>query len=138
MGPQKEQLVAFWIAAVFLVVGVVCYAAFPEKIPEQPIRIMLKSTAGNILFDHKEHFSEEEGYGLACEDCHHNMEDEEEEATSCGECHEPDAEDMVKRSEAFHMHVKAVTRTTAQALLTVLNVTYFSSKFQESGSVRNC
>ena len=34
------------------------------------------------------------------------MEDEEEEATSCGECHEPDAEDMVKRSEAFHMQCK--------------------------------
>ena len=102
MGFKKEQLVAYWIAGIFFVVGVVCYAAFPEKTPEQPVRIMFKSTCGKILFDHKFHISEE-GYGLACTDCHHDIEEEGEVPSACGECHMSDSEeDAPKKSDALH------------------------------------
>jgi len=85
MGFKKEQLVAYWIAGIFFVVGVVCYAAFPEKTPEQPVRIMFKST------------------GLACTDCHHDIEEEGEVPSACGECHMSDSEeDAPKKSDALH------------------------------------
>ena len=102
MALKTEKTIAYCLAGVLLIVGVVCYAAFPVKRPEDPIRIMLRSTAGNVLFDHKEHASED-GYGLACDDCHHMWEDDGQKPESCGECHEPDGEDPIKRSEAFHM-----------------------------------
>ena len=83
---KTERTIAYCLAAILLLVGVVCYAAFPRKAPEQPLRIMFKSTGGNVLFDHKEHMSEE-GYGIECADCHHTMEDPGEKPEACGECH---------------------------------------------------
>ena len=99
---KTEKPVAYCLGAILFVVGVVCYAAFPEKTPREPIRIMLTSTGGNVLFDHKEHASES-GYGLACTDCHHMLEDEGARPKTCTECHEVDGEDPMKRSDALHM-----------------------------------
>ena len=64
MGLISEKFFAYALAVVLMVVGVVCYAAFAHKGPEEPIRIMLKATAGNVLFDHKQHTSAD-GYGYA-------------------------------------------------------------------------
>jgi hypothetical protein len=84
---KKEKIIAYCLAIVLLIVGVVCYAAFPDKSPEEPIRIMFQSTAGKILFDHKGHTSED-GYGLECIDCHHEWTEEaEQKPGSCGICH---------------------------------------------------
>ena len=104
MRMKNEKIVAYIAAIILFIVGVICYAAFPHKPPEEPVRIMLKSVAGNILFSHRVHTSEG-GYGIACEDCHHTIEDEGEEPSSCGDCHEADSdeEDLPKRSDAFHM-----------------------------------
>lgn len=99
---KTERVIACCLAAILLVVGVVCYAAFPHRAPEEPIRIMFKVTAGNVLFDHRVH-AEEDGYGIECIDCHHDLEDDVERPSSCTECHEVDSEDPVKRSEAFHL-----------------------------------
>ncbi|MGD2125334.1 MAG: cytochrome c3 family protein [Desulfobacteraceae bacterium] len=104
MDVRTEKLVAYAIAIILLVVAVVCYAAFPHKAPEQPIRIMLKNTAGNVLFNHKAHTSEE-GYGFGCMECHHDLDEEGARPLACGECHEPDSEE-VKRSDAFHTQCK--------------------------------
>ncbi|MBN2124918.1 MAG: cytochrome c3 family protein [Deltaproteobacteria bacterium] len=101
MNGKKEKIVAYWMAGVLFFVGVVCYAAFPVTPPEQPVRIMLESTAGNVLFDHKTHASQE-GYGMECTACHHDIEQEGARPSPCGECHAPDSEDMVKRSDALH------------------------------------
>ena len=49
---KTEKTVAYCLAAILFVVGVVCYASFAQKKPENPIRIMLKNTGGDILFDH--------------------------------------------------------------------------------------
>ena len=106
MEVKKERTVAYCLAAVMLFVGVLCYAAFPVKTPEKPIRIMLKNAGGNVLFDHKEHVAES-GYAVACEDCHHDIENEGDKPSACGECHKPsDAEDAPKRSDAFHSQCK--------------------------------
>jgi len=99
MTSKNEQMLAFVLAAVLLIIGVVCYAAFPVKTPEEPVRLMFKTTAGSILFDHKTHTSDA-GYAIACDDCHH----EGDEPTACGECHEADSD--VKRSDAFHKQCK--------------------------------
>jgi hypothetical protein len=75
MTSKGEQLFAFGLALVCLVVGIVCYAACPQEKPEEPVRIMFQSTAGKILFDHKNQTADE-GYGVACDDCHHEEQDE--------------------------------------------------------------
>ncbi len=84
--------------------GVLSYAVFSAEIPEEPIRIMFKSTAGKVLFDHKTHTGDA-GYGLSCGDCHHTLEEDEyEDAQSCSECHESDTEeeDVLNRMDALH------------------------------------
>ena len=107
MDQKTERIVAYCIAIILFVVGVVCYSAFAKKAPEEPIRIMLKSTAGNILFDHKEHASES-GYSLDCNDCHHDFEEGDNggKPDACGECHGAEEEDAPKRSDAFHIQCK--------------------------------
>ena len=102
MEVKTERIIAYSLAIILFVVGVVCYAAFPKKTPEEPVRIMFKSSAGNILFDHIGHASPD-GYGFECSDCHHNLEDDGETPSACGECHEAEGEDPIKKSEAFHM-----------------------------------
>jgi len=102
MNSRKDKILAYFIAAILLLAGVVSYAAFPHRAPDEPVRIMLENTAGNVLFSHKTHASED-GYGLLCDDCHHMWEEGEGMPEACGECHEVDSEDPVKRSEAFHL-----------------------------------
>ena len=100
MDARKEKAVAYAVGIVLVVVAVVCYAALPYRMAEQPVRILFKSAAGNVLFDHKVHTSEN-GYGYGCIECHHTLEEEGERPSACGECHEPDSEE-VNRSDAFH------------------------------------
>ena len=103
MNPKKELRLAYGLAIIFLFVGVLSYAAFPVKTIDKPIRIMFKSAGGKVLFDHKTH-TDDSGYGIACNDCHHNLEEDETNPQTCGECHEPESEDedIPKRSDAFH------------------------------------
>ena len=103
MAFKKEQRFAYILAAVLLVGSVVCFAAFPGKTPDRPIRIMFQSVAGKVLFDHKTHTAES-GYALSCADCHHTLEAGETEAQACLECHERQSEDpdVPKRADAFH------------------------------------
>jgi len=103
MVSNKELRMAYGLAVVLFIVGVVSYAAFPAKTPDRPVRLMFQSIAGNVLFDHKTHTGAS-GYGLSCRDCHHTLEEGETEASACIECHEYESEDpgMPKRSDAFH------------------------------------
>lgn len=101
MTPNNEKMLAYGIAAVLLLIGVVGYAAFPEQAPEAPYRILFHSIAGKVQFDHQLHTSQD-GYGLSCNDCHHNLEAGETKPEACGSCHEADGEDPIKRSDALH------------------------------------
>jgi hypothetical protein len=104
MFSKLELKLAYGLAIWFLFVGVVSYAAFPEKTPDEPVRLMFDVTAGKVLFDHKTHHADT-GYGISCGDCHHTLdEDEYADAGSCTECHDPDEgdEEMPKRADAFH------------------------------------
>jgi len=105
MFSKIELKLTYGLAICLLFVGVLCYAAVPAKSPDQPIRLMYTVTAGKVLFDHKIHTSES-GYGLSCRDCHHELEEEDDDmdAQPCGECHDPDEgdEETPKRADAFH------------------------------------
>ncbi|HPA13978.1 MAG TPA: cytochrome c3 family protein [Desulfobacterales bacterium] len=121
MTSKQELQVAYGLAIILLVVGILSYAAFPAKAPEEPIRMVFKNVAGNVLFDHKTH-TVESGYGISCADCHHHPEDEtglracgdchhqtdegaKEALKTCAECHEPEdieGTEMQKRVDAFH------------------------------------
>jgi hypothetical protein len=100
MGVKKGDIIALVIMGVCIVIGIIGYAAFPIKRPEKPIRIMLMTTAGNVFFDHKAHFTD---YGAECVDCHHDISDNTERPESCGKCHLPqESEEAPKRAVAFH------------------------------------
>lgn len=121
MTSQKQLQLACGLAVVLFVVGIVSIAAFPIKEPENPVRLMFMSAAGNVLFDHKTH-TDSSGYGLSCQDCHHHPEEDvdlracgdchklmEKEGAfpeACNDCHEPDeiegSDEMMKRADAFH------------------------------------
>jgi len=104
MTSEQQLKLAYRLAIVLFIVGVFSYAAFSAPTPEAPVRLLLKASAGNVIFDHKTH-SDISGYGISCGDCHHTLEEDEyADAGSCSECHEADSEDedVVKRSDAFH------------------------------------
>ena len=105
MEREKERIIAYCLAAISLVVGIVCYTAFARTEPEEPVRILFKNAGGNVLFDHKEHLSES-GYGLACDDCHHDLEEEGARPDACGECHTGESDEAPKRSEVLHVQCK--------------------------------
>ncbi|MBW1649397.1 MAG: cytochrome c3 family protein [Deltaproteobacteria bacterium] len=89
MNHKKELRIAYWLMIILFVVGVITYAACSKKSYENPLRIMYKTSAGNVLFDHKTHASEI-GYGVVCSDCHHHPEDDDSGLTACNSCHTKD------------------------------------------------
>lgn len=99
---KTEKLVAYCLAIILFIVGVVCYAV-PSGSPEEPVRIVFSGTAGNVLFDHKEH-TFEDGYALDCVDCHHAWdEDPDVPPVVCSDCHDTEGdEDMPAISDSFH------------------------------------
>lgn len=103
MEAKKEKSIAYLLAVILLVIGVASYAAYPNRAPEQPVRIMFTNIAGSVLFDMKEHNSDM-GYGYACVDCHHELEEDPKAKPSlCGECHnEKGDKSEMKREDAFH------------------------------------
>ncbi len=121
MDSNKEMRIAYGLAVVLLIIGVLSYTAFSAKAPEEPIRLMFKTSTGKVLFQHKIH-TVPSGYGASCFDCHHHPEDDESAIRSCGDCHgvgddagqaletcmechdsdEIEDYEMVKRSDAFH------------------------------------
>ncbi len=122
MSSKKELKLAYGIAVVLLVVGVFCYTGFSDtKASEEPLRVMFKNPAGNVLFGHEEHAAD---YGFSCYACHHHPEESGEGpvVTTCGachnlpkdgslpvaclDCHEEDEVDLVgvpDRTESFHV-----------------------------------
>ena len=121
MTSKKQLLFAYGLAIHLLLVGIICYAAFPTQAPDEPIRIMYQTNAGKVLFDHQTHTTAS-GYGAACFDCHHHPSDDDSALIGCGECHQAPAEDgslpesclechdeediegseMIGRADAFH------------------------------------
>ena len=87
MDSKKELRIAYGLAVILLIVGVISYAAFSAKVPEEPIRLMFQTAAGKVLFQHKLH-TDAGGYGVSCNDCHHHPEDEDATMRSCGDCHD--------------------------------------------------
>ncbi len=57
MASEKELQLAYRLAIILLVVGVLCYAAFPASTPDPPSRIMLKNMAGKGVFSLIRHTS---------------------------------------------------------------------------------
>ena len=107
MNMRKEIVIICCAAAALFIVGVVCYAAFPDKQPEEkPLRIMFQSTAGRVLFSHAFHATKE-NYGLECNDCHcywDKTKNEKPLSCSSTNCHSvtDGDEKKPKRSDALH------------------------------------
>jgi len=90
MDSNKGRGVAYSLAVVLFIIGVLSYAAFSANPPEEPICLMFSTTAGKVLFHHKTH-TLSSGYGISCNDCHHHPEDDESALQPCGDCHQPTA-----------------------------------------------
>lgn len=72
MTTKKELQLAYRLAGILLVVGIFSYvAASLAEPPVPPLRVMYRSVTGNVLFDHKAHFSPGD-YSVSCQDCHHD------------------------------------------------------------------
>ncbi len=100
MSSPKEFSTALRIIIVLLAVGGIAYAAFPTVAPEEPIRIVYKGSAGNVVFTHGVHASGD-GYGADCLSCHHNI--EEDDVYDCRQCHGDDGdEDLPGMTDALH------------------------------------
>ena len=59
MTSKMELLFIYGLAAILLIIGVVCYASFPQEVPDEPVRLVFDTSAGKVLFDHQTHSSED-------------------------------------------------------------------------------
>ena len=96
MESNTRRLTAYVVCGACFLVGIVCYGAFSEPVPDEPVRIMFKGTAGRVLFDHKAHNSVS-GYAIDCGECHH---EDADDPGLCSECHDADSD--VSLEDAFH------------------------------------
>ena len=103
MFSKNELKLAGAVAICLLVIGVISYAAFPLKAPDEPLRLMYTVAAGNVLFNHKVHAGVE-GYGLACFDCHHHPPEDDSALIACGQCHLPPAEEVEVNETCLDCH----------------------------------
>jgi hypothetical protein len=105
MTSKKNRQLAYGVAIALFVVGVISYAytAISAKPPDQPIRLMYKVAAGNVVFDHKSH-ADIGGYGMNCADCHHHPEDDESANQACGNCHAPPSRAETVRDNCLDCH----------------------------------
>ena len=124
MDLNKEKFIAYCAVVALFVVGVVCYAAFPDKTPEKPVRVMMDTAANatqkKVLFTHQDHATQKT-YGLECIDCHHqwvkaadgsvlylrNDDSTGEKPVACRKCHkvekaEGDNPKQPKLADAIH------------------------------------
>jgi hypothetical protein len=101
----KELQLAYRLAITLFIVGVAGYAysAFSTKPPDEPIRVMYKTTAGKVLFDHKTH-SADTGYGISCYDCHHHPPEDESALQACSVCHPMEAEEGIIPESCLECH----------------------------------
>lgn len=72
MTTKKELKLAYRLAGILLVVGILSYAASSAEPPVPFLRIMYQAPVGNVLFNHKAHFSPGD-YSASCQDCHHDL-----------------------------------------------------------------
>jgi len=103
MTSKKHRLITYGVAVHLLLIAIVCYAAFPVKKPDQPIRLMYQTNAGKVLFDHNTHTASN-GYGLDCFDCHHHPPDDEQALIACGKCHLSNPEEGVVPENCLECH----------------------------------
>ncbi len=89
MSSKKELSIAYIVGIVCIIVGALSYSVLSAKPPEEPRRIMLTATGGNVLFDHRNH---SEAYGLECTGCHHPILAGAGETEACGQCHTKESE----------------------------------------------
>ncbi len=109
-----RRYAVYVFAAVLFLAGIICYAAFPKTAPEEPVRILLENTGGVVFFDHKLHASEN-GYQIACTDCHHMWDEGDSKPESCTACHALDGEDPMKRYDALHLQCIGCHEATGTA-----------------------
>lgn len=101
MRPDNERKLAVILGLVLLAAAALCYTVLKPEVPEEPVRMLFKGSAGDVLFTHQIHT---EDYDLDCASCHHNLDDGDEEY-NCSECHEPGAsedDDLMGRTDAMH------------------------------------
>ena len=115
MTSKKQLLFAYGLAIHLLLVGIICYAAFPARAPDQPLRKMYQTNAGKVLFDHFTH-TDASGYGASCFDCHHHPSDDDSALIACGECHQAPAEDGSKPERCLDCHDESDIEETQMIL----------------------
>jgi hypothetical protein len=103
MFTKNELKLAYGVAVVLLVVGVLSYTAFPAKKGQEPLRLMFTATAGKVLFDHHTHTSET-GIGVSCYECHHHPAEDESALRACGDCHSPQPADNTANQVCLDCH----------------------------------
>jgi hypothetical protein len=111
MTSKKQLLFAYGLAIHLLLIGIICYAAFPVKTPVRPIRIMYQTKAGKVLFDHQAH-SSINGYALSCYDCHHHPSGDKKALVACGQCHKASVKNGSQPARCLDCHDKSKIKDT--------------------------
>ncbi|MFH1729721.1 MAG: cytochrome c3 family protein [Pseudomonadota bacterium] len=81
----NSKIIVFIIILALGFIGIFGYLA--EK-KQDPIRVLMNSKGGPVVFDHKMH-SSEDAAAVECSECHHNYDPDtkEKQESNCRKCH---------------------------------------------------
>lgn len=87
-----------------------CFEAGGES-PE-PLRVVLQTKGGPVVFDHRYH-SSPEGVDLACSDCHHDYDPEKKDSSekvemNCRRCHYSNQEEFQEMCSDATIHKRCI------------------------------
>ncbi len=74
------------ITIVCIVLALIALAGYlrPASTQEMPVRLLFDNKGGDVVFSHSKHA---EGYGISCEQCHHESDQPSPTPVPCGTCH---------------------------------------------------
>ena len=129
MTPKKELQLAYRLAGILLVVGILSYiaASFAEP-PVPPLRVMYTTVAGNVLFNHKTHFSPGE-YSVSCQDCHHDSrkyEDYLDKGANLAEAGEIEDLPVFENGDEAHIKLKGLLDHGIQHVINLMEPDEFN------------
>ncbi len=82
---QKKHFVLVCITVALFSIAFIAYT-LPESKPKIPVRILMKNSGGNLIFEHQKHHEQKQ---LPCTKCHHESSSNllEAQVLACSACH---------------------------------------------------
>ena len=106
---RRQTAVLSVILLALALVALWGYQFEAEAESPEPLRVVLHTKGGPVVFEHRLHASPE-SLDLACADCHHDYTPEKKESVNmnCRQCHYSDQEEFLQMCSDASIHKRCI------------------------------